>query len=83
VLATNCAEAEVHLTPELEKNLSDIAAQTGCETAELVQDALARFVAESAVATSLTPGLTICTEELNHRRRTRFWPSAQAIRKRR
>lgn len=39
---------EVHFTPELEKKLNDLAAQTGRGTGELVQDAVAGFVEELA-----------------------------------
>ncbi len=39
---------EVHLTPELERKLNDLAAQTGRGTGELVQDAVAGFVDELA-----------------------------------
>lgn len=37
---------EVHFTPELEKKLNDIAAQTGRAAAELVQDVIAGYVDE-------------------------------------
>ncbi|MCX6607607.1 MAG: hypothetical protein NTV52_29020 [Acidobacteria bacterium] len=37
---------EVHFTPELEKRLSDISAQTGRPTDELVQDVMAGYVHE-------------------------------------
>jgi predicted transcriptional regulator len=39
---------EVHLTPELEKKLADLAAQSGRSADELVQDALAGYVDELA-----------------------------------
>lgn len=39
---------EVHLTPELEKKLNDLAAETGRGAGELVQDAVAGFVDELA-----------------------------------
>ncbi len=39
---------EVHFTPELEKKLNEIAAQTGRPAAELVQDAVADMVDELA-----------------------------------
>jgi hypothetical protein len=39
---------EVHFTPELEKKLTDLAAQTGRPTDELVQDVMAGFVDELA-----------------------------------
>ena len=38
----------MHLTPELEKKLNDLAAQTGRGAGELVQDAVAGFVDELA-----------------------------------
>lgn len=41
---------EVHLTPELEAQLSQLAAQTGRPKDELVQDAMAGFFAELAEA---------------------------------
>jgi predicted transcriptional regulator len=39
---------EVHFTPDLEKKLHDLAAETGRRTDELVQDAVAGFVDELA-----------------------------------
>jgi predicted DNA-binding protein len=39
---------EVHFTPELEKKLNDLAAQSGRPAAELVQDAVADMVDELA-----------------------------------
>ena len=39
---------EVHFSPELEKKLNDLAAQTGRGAGELVQDAVAGFVDELA-----------------------------------
>ena len=39
---------EVHLSPELEKRLNDLAMQSGRPVAELVQDALADLVDELA-----------------------------------
>jgi predicted DNA-binding protein len=39
---------EVHFPPELEKKLNDLAAQTGREAGELVQDAVAGYVDELA-----------------------------------
>ncbi len=39
---------EVHLTPELEKKLADLAAQSGRPANELVQDAVAGYVDELA-----------------------------------
>jgi predicted DNA-binding protein len=39
---------EVHFTPELEKKLNEIAAQTGRPAAELVQDAVADMMDELA-----------------------------------
>jgi predicted DNA-binding protein len=39
---------EVHFTPELEKKLNEMAAQTGRPAAELVQDAVADMVDELA-----------------------------------
>jgi predicted DNA-binding protein len=44
---------EVHLTPELEKKLNDLAAQTGRGAGELVQDAVAGFVDELAGVTGM------------------------------
>jgi predicted DNA-binding protein len=41
---------EVHLTPELEAQLNQLAAQTGRPKDELVQDAMAGFFAEMAEA---------------------------------
>jgi hypothetical protein len=37
---------EVHLTPDVEKKLNDLAAQSGRRTDELLQDALAAYFAE-------------------------------------
>lgn len=42
------ANMEVHLTPELEKKLNDLAAQSGRPAAELAQDAIAGYVNEVA-----------------------------------
>jgi predicted transcriptional regulator len=39
---------EVHFTPDLEKKLNDLAAQSGRSTDELVQDAVAGMVDELA-----------------------------------
>jgi hypothetical protein len=39
---------EVHFTPELEKKLSDLAAQTGQGTDELVQDVVAVYLEGAA-----------------------------------
>jgi predicted transcriptional regulator len=39
---------EVHFTPELEKKLNDLAAQSGRAADELVQDAVAGYVDELA-----------------------------------
>jgi hypothetical protein len=39
---------EVHLTPELEKTLNDLAAQSGRAAEELVQDAVAGYVDDLA-----------------------------------
>jgi predicted transcriptional regulator len=39
---------EVHLTPEVEKRLNDLAAQSGRRTDELLQDALAAYLDELA-----------------------------------
>ena len=39
---------EVHFTPDLEKKLHDLAAETGRGANELVQDAVAGFVDELA-----------------------------------
>ena len=35
---------EVHFAPDVEKKLRDLAAQTGCGTDELLQDALAGYL---------------------------------------
>ena len=35
---------EVHFAPDVEKKLRDLAAQTGCGTDELLQDALAAYL---------------------------------------
>ena len=35
---------EVHFAPDIEKKLRDLAAQTGCGTDELLQDALAGYL---------------------------------------
>jgi predicted transcriptional regulator len=37
---------EVHFTPDVEKKLNDLAAQSGRRTDELLQDALAAYFAE-------------------------------------
>jgi hypothetical protein len=37
---------EVHFTPETEKKLKDLAAQSGCGTDDLVEDATASYVDE-------------------------------------
>jgi hypothetical protein len=37
---------EIHLTPELQKKLNDVAAKTGREVDDLVQEAVAGFVDE-------------------------------------
>jgi predicted transcriptional regulator len=37
---------EIHLTPEVEKKLNDLATQSGRETDELLQDALAGYFDE-------------------------------------
>ncbi len=39
---------EVHFTPDVEKKLNDLAAQSGRGTAELLQDALAGYFQELA-----------------------------------
>lgn len=39
---------EVHFTPDVEKKLNDLAAQSGRGTDELVQDALAAYLDELA-----------------------------------
>jgi len=39
---------EVHFTPELEKKLNDLAAQSGRAAGDLVQDAVAGYVDELA-----------------------------------
>jgi predicted transcriptional regulator len=39
---------EVHFTPETEKKLRDLAAQSGRGTDEIVEDAMAGYVAELA-----------------------------------
>jgi predicted transcriptional regulator len=39
---------EVHLTPDVEKKLNDLAAQSGRGTNELLQDALAGYLEELA-----------------------------------
>ena len=39
---------EVHFTPDVEKKLNDLAAQSGRGTAELLQDALAGYFEELA-----------------------------------
>ena len=39
---------EVHLTPDVEKKLNDLAAQSGRGTDELLQDALAAYLDELA-----------------------------------
>jgi hypothetical protein len=44
---------EVHFTPQLEKKLNDLAAQTGRGAGELVQDAVAGFVDELAGVTGM------------------------------
>lgn len=38
----------VHLNPELERKLDELAAQTGRPTSELVEDAMAGYIAELA-----------------------------------
>jgi hypothetical protein len=37
---------EVHFTPETEKKLKDLSAQSGCGTDDLVEDATAGYIAE-------------------------------------
>ena len=39
---------EVHLTPDVEKKLNDLATQSGRRTDELLQDALTAYIAELA-----------------------------------
>ncbi len=41
---------EVHFTPDVEKKLNDLAAQSGRRTDDLVQDALAAYLEELAQA---------------------------------
>ena len=41
---------EVHLAPDVEKRLNDLAAQSGCATAELLQDAVVAYLNETADA---------------------------------
>ena len=40
---------EVHFPPDVEKELIDLAAESGCEPAELLQDALAGYLDEKAL----------------------------------
>ena len=39
---------EVHLTPDLEKQLTEAAAQSGCAVDDLAQDAIAGYLSELA-----------------------------------
>ena len=44
---------EIHLNPELEKKLNDLASKTGRATDELVEDAMAAYLEELVVVSGM------------------------------
>jgi predicted DNA-binding protein len=68
-LASYTADMEIHLTPELQKRLIDVATKTGRHIDDLVQEAVAGFVDELTGRCSFSNATRFISDTISTRRR--------------